>query len=128
MHAFPGGAVQAKQPPVDARIFRAAGEIIEGVIGRSDDVLVDEPDPFTRPVLGMLGRALPLDDCPSAKIVLGGLGEDRGEIDLTVAEGAESSGALHPWQIANSWSTAQDWRACGRWRSDAGANPSNSSS
>jgi hypothetical protein len=85
------GAVQAKQPPVDARSLQGAGEIIEGTVRRSDDVLADEPGPFTRTVLGMLEGALPLGDCPSRKVVLGELGEDGGEINLTVSEGPESS-------------------------------------
>src|ERR1700730_7195109 len=103
---FSWGTVQAEQPPVDARSFRAASEIIECAVCRSDDVLADEPGPFARPVLGMLEHALPFDDRPSRKIVLGEPREDRGEIDLTVAQRSQSPGALHPGQIGTIYASA----------------------
>src|SRR5262250_2168323 len=56
----------------------------------------DELGAFARAVIGMLERALPFQDRPSGVVVAGELGEDPAEIDLPVAERAESAGAVEP--------------------------------
>ena len=75
---------------------RAGGEIVEGVLGDADDMGGDEGRAFRRALLGMLQRALPFQHRPAVVVVFGELGEDGGEVDLSVAERAEAAGALHP--------------------------------
>ena len=78
----------------------AAGEIVEGDVGRLDDVPGDERRAFGRPLLGALDAALPFQDGPAVVARLGQQREDALEIDLAVAQRAEPAGPLRPRLIA----------------------------
>src|SRR5690606_582092 len=78
----------------------ACGKVIEGLFRNPDDVAGNERRAFGRAVFGMLEAALPFEDCPGIVAVLRQLGEDAAEINLTVAQGAEASGAVYPTLVA----------------------------
>ena len=71
--------------------------------------LLDESAPFASAVLRMLQAAFPFEHGPGIVIVLRELGEDRAEIDLSVAERTETAGAVDPALV-----TAIDADAPGR--------------
>src|SRR3974390_1222879 len=71
-------------------VDRGAGEVIERLFANSDDVMLDELGALARAVLRMLEAAFPLEHRPRRIAVLPHLGKDAGEVDLTVAERAES--------------------------------------
>ena len=54
----------------------------------------------SRAPLGVLQGALPFEDRPARKVVLGQLAEHRGEIDLPVAQRAEAACPVDPRRIA----------------------------
>ena len=56
--------------------------------------------PSRAPSSGMLQRALPLHHRPAVEVVGGELGEDRAEVHLPVAGGAEAPGPVHPAGVA----------------------------
>ena len=77
-------------------VCAGAGEIIEGGGGGLDDVFGYKGGAFGGALLGALDAAFPFQYGPAWKIVLGELREDSFEIDLAIAQGAESSGAIDP--------------------------------
>ena len=92
--------IEAEHPPVGRLVGSSGGEIVEGFLRDADDVVLDERRAFASAVLGMLQAAFPFEHGPGIVIVLGELGEDRAEIDLSVAERAEPAGAVDPALIA----------------------------
>src|SRR2546429_5259970 len=78
--------------PVGARLH----EIVEGAIGNADDVIADELGSFSSSVFRILEKALPLEHRPSVEVVGRKLREDRENVDLAVAERAESSCSVLP--------------------------------
>ena len=69
----------------------AAGEIVESLVGHPDEVAVDERCAFRRALLGMLEAAFPFEHRPAGIVVARKLREDAGEVDLSVAERAETA-------------------------------------
>src|SRR6187551_1737124 len=76
------------------------GEVVEGLFGHADDVLLDEGRAFARTVFGMLERALPFEHGPAFEIVGGHLREDAAEVHLSVAQRAEAPGAADPRRVS----------------------------
>jgi hypothetical protein len=64
------GSAQAEKAAVDALIDAGAGEIVEGAIGRLDDVPGNEGRAFGRPLLAALDAAFPFQHRPAGKIIL----------------------------------------------------------
>src|SRR5208337_2380589 len=81
-------------------VDRAAGEVVERLLGNADDVMRDELGALARPVLRVLEAAFPFEHRPGGIAVLRHLGEDAGKIDLPVAERPETPGPLDPRRIA----------------------------
>ena len=77
-------------------VCAGAGEIVEGGGGRLDDVFGYKGGAFGGALLGALDAAFPFQYGPAWKIVLGELREDSFEVDLAIAQRAESSGAIDP--------------------------------
>lgn len=72
------------------------GEIVEGGLGRLDDVALDERGALGGALFGGFDAALPFENGPAGEIVLGEFRKDGWEIDLAVAGGAETARALQP--------------------------------
>lgn len=72
------------------------GEIVEGGLGRLDDVALDEGGALGGALFGGFDAALPFENGPAGEIVLGEFRKDGWEIDLAVAGGAETARALQP--------------------------------
>src|SRR5579864_536504 len=92
-------SVLARQPQDFADGFvigTRAGEIIEGSFRGFDDVPLDERRAFSRSLFAALDAALPFKNGPAREIVLGKLGKYGGKVDLAVACGAKTAGALDP--------------------------------
>src|SRR5271165_250047 len=81
-------------------VDRAAGEIVERLVGNADEVVLDEFGAFARAVLRVLEAAFPFQHRPGRIAVLCHLGEDAGEIDLAVAERTEAPCTLDPGRVA----------------------------
>src|SRR5262245_49175058 len=92
--------VQPEHASVGSRVGAGRGEVVEGGLSHSDDVVADESRAFACPILGVFQAALPLQHGPGVIVVLGELRENRVEGDLPVAEGAKPAGALDPAFIA----------------------------
>src|ERR1041385_5048033 len=78
-------STQAEDLAVGGRVTLAAGEVVEGHLGRLDDVPGEEGRAFLRPLRGALDAALPFHDGPA---VIARLGQEREyplEVDLPVA-------------------------------------------
>src|SRR5216117_1366779 len=86
----------AEHPAIRGEVGAGAGEIVERLLGHTDDVVGDELRPFAGAVLRMLDAALPLEHRPAGIVVLRQLREDGLEVHLTVAEGTEAAGAVDP--------------------------------
>src|SRR5260370_40558256 len=56
--------------------------------------------PFRRSLLAALDAALPLQHCPSGKVILRQLGKYRAEIYLPISRRTEPPGSIHPSLIA----------------------------
>src|SRR4051812_10178990 len=93
-------STQAEKLAVGRRITVTPHKIVEGRLGRLDEVPGDEGSAFPRPLLGALDAALPFQDRPAVEVRLGQQGEHPLEIDLPVAEGAKSAGPLDPGLVA----------------------------
>src|SRR5690606_11084593 len=65
-----------------------------------DDVVLDEFGALARAVFRVLDGAFPFQHGPAREIILRHLGEDRGEIDLAIAQGAEAPYPVDPALIA----------------------------
>ena len=87
---------QTQHAAVCGLVCAGAREIVEGGAGGLNDVAGDEGRAFGGALFGAFDAALPFEDGPAWKTVLCQLGEDCFEVDLAVAEGAESSGAIDP--------------------------------
>src|SRR5271163_649174 len=81
-------------------VDRAGGEIVERLVGHADHVLLDELSALARAVLRVLEAAFPFEHRPGRVAVLRQLREDAAEIDLPIAERAETARPLDPWRIA----------------------------
>ena len=73
-----------------------AGEVVEGALGDVNQVLGDERGSFGGALDAVLVAAFPFKDGPGVVAGGGEAGEDLFEIDLAVAQGAESAGAVLP--------------------------------
>src|ERR1700689_180445 len=91
---------QAEHAAVGGLVGAGGGEVVESCGGGLDDVARDEGGAFGRALFGALDAAFPFQDGPAGEIVLRQLGENCGEIDLAVAERAETAGAINPYLIA----------------------------
>ncbi len=81
-------------------VLATACKFIERTFGDADDVIFNECGAFRCPLFRMLQATLPFHHGPALVVVLSKLGEDRFEVHLAVAQGPESSGAVHPVLIA----------------------------
>src|SRR6202011_3366015 len=88
---------ETEHPPCLRRIDHPAGEIVEGPVGDTNDVVADEGRAFPRAVFRILQAAFPLEHRPAVETDRSHLGEDRLEINLPVAERTEAAGAIDPW-------------------------------
>src|SRR5258705_8144218 len=86
----------AEHPAIRRLVGPGAREIVERLLGHTDDVVGDELRPFAGAVLRMLDAALPLEHRPAGIVVLRELREDRLEVHMTVAQGTEAAGAIEP--------------------------------
>src|SRR5213083_2050084 len=86
----------AEHPAIRGEVGAGAGEIVERLLGHTDDVVGDEFRPFAGAVLRMLDAALPFEHRPAGIVVLRELREDRLEVHLTVAERTEPAGTIDP--------------------------------
>src|ERR1700688_4871483 len=77
---------------IDARI----GEIVEGPAGRLDDVASDEGGALGGALVAALDAAFPFEHGPAGKVVLGELGKNAAEIDLSVTQRTEPAGPVDP--------------------------------
>src|SRR5687768_13901548 len=83
------------QPLIGAR----SGEVVESTICLADHVPSNERGAFGRALLGMLQAALPFKYCPALIVVLGEPGENRAEVDLSIARGTKAPRPVHPGRI-----------------------------
>ncbi len=90
----------AEKLPIGGAVSAGRGEIVEGIVGRLDDVIGDELRTFARRDFWVLQAALPFVDCPAREVVSRQLRKDRLEIELTVAKRAVTAGALEPSLVA----------------------------
>src|SRR6266571_578627 len=86
----------AEHPAIRGLVGAGAREIVERLLGHTDDVVGDELRAFAGAVLGVLDATLPLEHRPAGIVVLGELREDRLEVHLTIAQGTEPAGAIDP--------------------------------
>src|SRR6266516_992305 len=86
----------AEHAAIRGLVGAGTGEIVERLLGHTNDVVGDELRPLAGAVLRMLDAALPLEHRPAGIVVLRELREDRLEVHLTVAEGTEAAGAIDP--------------------------------
>ena len=87
---------ETEKAAVGGIIDTAFGEIVEGPLGHADDVVFNEASAFARAVFRMFQRAFPLQHRPAVEIILGELGKHRAEIDMPVAQRAETSRPVDP--------------------------------
>jgi hypothetical protein len=92
--------LQSQHPAIGGGVCAGACEIVERALGHADDVVLNELRALGCTLLGMLDAALPFEHGPTVVVVLRESGEDAVEVDLPVAERAETPGALDPWRIA----------------------------
>src|ERR1700730_13893856 len=88
---------ETQHPPCLRSVNRPAGEIVEGPVGDTNDVVADERRAFARAVFRILQAAFPLEHRPAVETDRSHLGEDRFEIDLPIAERTKAAGAIDPW-------------------------------
>src|SRR5213593_3617871 len=86
----------AEHAAICGDVGAGAGEIVERLVRHPDDVVGDELRPLAGAVFRMFEAALPFEHRPAGIVVLGELREDRLEVYLTIAEGTEPAGAIHP--------------------------------
>src|ERR1700690_3868874 len=72
----------------------AAGKVVERPARRGDEMPGDERRALVRALLAVLDAAFPFQHRPAVEPVLRELGEDAGEIYLSVAERAEPAGSV----------------------------------
>src|SRR5690242_3634647 len=77
------GSAEAEHLAIGGRVALATREIVEGHLGRLDEVPGDERRALGRPLLGTLDAALPLQDGPAVEARLGQQCEHLLEIDLS---------------------------------------------
>src|SRR5215217_1948067 len=94
------GLAQPENLAIGCNIRARRGEIVEGMFGDADDVVLDELSAFAGTVFGVLDGAFPFQHGPAGKVVLRHLGEDGGEIDLAVAKRAEAPCPVDPALVA----------------------------
>src|SRR6185436_1074124 len=82
--------------PVLSGVHTAASKVVERALGHADDVLGDERCTLARAVFRVLEAALPFQHGPPGEVVGCHLRENRGEVDLPVAERTEPARALEP--------------------------------
>ena len=82
------------------RSLSPPAKVVEGHVGRLDDVIGDERGPLACALLGALHTALPFEDRPPTVVVLGKEREDAFKVYLAVAEGPEPPGATVPVLIS----------------------------
>jgi hypothetical protein len=98
--ARPGDATRAlcsfdSERTIDGGFVRPLiDKILETRLARLDQGLLDELGAHARSVLSILDRAFPLKDGPAVVSVDGKAGENGAEIDIAVAERAETAGAV----------------------------------
>src|SRR5215469_14911486 len=85
------------------------GKIIKRALRRCDDVTGYKGRALFCPLLAIFQAAFPFEDRPSGKVILCQLGEDRGKIDLAVAQRTEAPGARNPGLISAIDSLAATW-------------------
>ena len=79
-------SVDSQDSSIRRLIGITTGEIIESLIGRPDDMLIDEVDTLARAILRVLKTALPLKHGPALKAVFCELTENGAEIHLPVTQ------------------------------------------
>ena len=87
---------EAQRPPDLRRVARAAGEVVKGSVGNTNDMVADKGGAFACAVLRVLQTAFPLKHRPAVESDCCQPREDRLEVDLPVAERAKAAGAIDP--------------------------------
>src|SRR6516165_655742 len=87
---------QPQHPPDLLLVGTGGDEILERLLGYTNEVAPDELGSLARAVLGMLEAAFPFEHRPAVVAILSHLREDGTKIHLSVTERAEPAGAGHP--------------------------------
>src|SRR5215475_1137884 len=93
-------STQAQHSTVCLEVSTRFGKIIEGTLGRLNDVAGDEGCTFARALLAVFQATFPLEHRPTFEIVLREFRKDTAKIHLAIAERSEATGAGDPGLIS----------------------------
>src|SRR5690242_9907565 len=85
-----------QNPTMGFSIALSTREVVERLARRFDDVARNKGCPFSRPLLGALHAAFPLDHGPALVALLSHQRENSLEVDLAIAQRTEPAGPIRP--------------------------------